>query len=801
MERTNKCVLCLLKDEQFVPPSGDIHSSLWIIGEAPGETEVKQKKPFVGQSGQLLRKIMIDKGYNPDNCYITNAVKCHPPCNKTPTSKNITDCSALIKQELNKGNPKVILLLGRTALSLFFPQETLFSSVRGNIIKYMLGDNRTTFIISSWHPAYILRNNSVKKELKEDVERAIDLVNGNFDISLLENNCKIISSINDLKDFTKKVISEKIPISLDIETTGLIPYKHTIIGIGIAYNLNSAVYIPLKIRDIGFLNKNSLQDFWGNDTKTAISCLIDIFNSDNKKVAHNASFEIKMIEAEFKIKLKNVVMCTQVASHLLNENRDGYNLEALQREELPYMPTYKRNISKYIKITEEESLDYSTVPLNLLADYCAKDAIVCYRLAKKFTSYFLDTPNLMNFYKKFSLPLTYCISSIERRGIFFDKNGAGELQVVLEKEKNNISQQIFKSAGYEFNIMSHNDIETLLFDKIKLKSEKMTKIGRSVDKKVLENFSKEGITICKLILDYRQVDKLLTTYLLSNQKKSALSIDRNNIIHPSFKQIGTNTGRLSCENPNLQNLPSNLGSTIKKLYKPRAENRVFIIGDYSQMELRILAYYSQDERLINACENNIDLHTQSASDIFGIPLNEVTESKRRFAKTYNFAIIYGQHFTSTARMLEISEQEAKDFQNKYFTVYNGILKFKENTISLLRKNGYIESCFGRRRHLPQIYSSNKGEVSLAERQAVNALIQGTAVDFCNYNMVKLQKFLDDNYTDAYIILQVHDSIVVECNDIDKEKIHNNFIKILEDKIDPINIKMKIDSKITLNLKG
>lgn len=796
------CPRCSLSGSKFVKGEGDPNSYLWIIGEAPGAEEEQQGRPFVGRSGKILRDYCTKIGIDLSKVYITNAVHCRPPDNRTPTNEELVACQSVFKWELSVNVPKVILCLGRVPSSLFcdLKDKEPFSSVRGRIDTLTLLGNAVK-IIYTWHPAYLLRNannSAIYQEFESDLKLAKSLASGEFDEGLINLNCETISSLDRLKELVDKIITDNLSFAFDVETTGLVPYKDSVIGISICYNYNSGFYLPLLKRlEIFGQATAHLVSYWNDKQHEIVELLWKLLESDNIKAAHNASFDMKMLRASLSVRVRGKILDTKVLAHLFDENLQSFSLDHLQRLHFPYLPRHKESLRSY-RIKEGIGFNYSEIPLEILADYCIRDSIVCYRLAKLFSTNFENSSKIKTFYFNHSLPLMRCLSDMELRGIYFDQSGAKELRQQLSSQKDLVEQEIFKKAGYKFNINSSPDVSTLLFDKLKLTPLKATKTGSSVDKETLKKLSEEN-EICKSILKYREYDKLISTYTLG--ESSGVPFDSEGIIHASFKQTGTVTGRLSCENPNLENLPVKAGGLIKKLYKPRGSDRVFIKGDYSQMELRVLAWYSKDEKLMEACATDIDLHKEVASNIFSISINDVTDRQRAVGKSTNFAIVYGQHFKQTAKMLGISDSEAEGFQRRYYEVFPGVQRFRYQTISLLKKQGFVDNCFGRCRRLPWVFSEDSALVSAAERQAVNSIIQGTSVDFCNYNMSRLHEFLESKFSDAYVILQVHDEIVVECYEKDSEEILEHFIHICEKPVLPLDVRMKVDAKIALSLAG
>ncbi|RJR27650.1 hypothetical protein C4561_01735 [candidate division WWE3 bacterium] len=780
---------CPLLGNRIVLSEGEPSAPLWLIGEAPGENEELEGRPFVGRAGKVLRSILAELKVSNSEIFVTNSIKCRPPSNRTPTNVELNHCRYLLEQELKQNTPSVIVALGRTAASLFVTMEKDAVGSHCGIVRRATMNGKEVLLIISWHPSYVLRNPQVEHELREDLLLAHRLSKNEITYYDLQPRIRILQTVQELEQLYNRLKVENCSFSLDVETTGLVPNKHLIIGVGFGINNNETCYIPLYERKSS-MKRSYLTPFWGASQELTTSYIQDIVELPAKKAAHNASFELKMIKSCLGRMVKNLTCDTKLLAHLLDENLPS-DLESLQRRYLRFVEPYKDMISRYVKSEDGRNDDYSFVPTSLLGEYCAKDAWVTYRLVSKLSEELLQHPKLIEFYKRFGIPLCYCLSEMERNGVYLAKDDALRLRHELEAQKQDLKVKIFQRAGHEFNIQSHKDVEALLFDEMKLPSVKATKTGRSVDKDVLKELA-ESNPICSEILEYRLYDKLMSTYLFDEASPLAYVMDFHGVIHASFNQTGTVTGRLSCDNPNLQNLPKKAGSSIKRLYRVRSLRRVFVIGDYSQMELRMLAWYSQDARLLHASANNIDLHRQVASEIFGVPLEKVTQQQRDIGKTRNFSIVYGQQ-PRTA--------EDRRFQEIYFQKYPSILKWKSSVIGFLRKNGYVESCYGRRRR-PYGYScANDGVREAAEREAVNALIQGSSVDFCNFNMVRLGQHLQEHFLEAFVVAQVHDSVIVECDSDDADKVLEDFVRIMEEPVQPVTVKMRIDAEIAETFAG
>lgn len=364
--------------------------------------------------------------------------------------------------------------------------------------------------------------------------------------------------------------------------------------------------------------------------------------------------------------------------------------------------------------------------------------------------------NLWNLYNNVELPLVEVLREMEAAGVRIDVNKLKEAEAALTEELNTIEQRIYSLADGPFNINSPKQVGELLFDKLKLDSKaKKLKTGQySTSEEVLVAL-KDRHEIVGLILDYRALSKLITTYI------SALPgyIAADGKIHTTYNQTVTATGRLSSSNPNLQNLPirSERGRFIREAVIPD-DGCLFLSADYSQIELRLMAHFSQDEHLLAAFRNGQDVHAATAAKIFGLPIEQVTKDQRRKAKTANFGIIYGISAFGLSQQLDCSRTEAKQLIDDYFAAFPRVIEYIESQKELARQKGYAETLFGRKRYLPDIHSQNATVRSFAERNAVNAPIQGTAADIIKMAMVSIHRRLKEEKLQAQMTMQVHDEL-------------------------------------------
>ena len=388
------------------------------------------------------------------------------------------------------------------------------------------------------------------------------------------------------------------------------------------------------------------------------------------------------------------------------------------------------------------------------------------------------------------IPLSETLASMETTGMYVDKKKLEEFGKEISIRINELETQIYDLAGEEFNINSPQQLGTILFDKLKLPGKKKTKTGYSTNKEVLEGLE-EYHEIIPLLIEYRQTMKLKSTYVDGLEA----TIKEDSRIHTTFMQTVTSTGRLSSVEPNLQNIPIRLelGSRIRTFFTA-PEGKEIMDADYSQIELRVLSHISKDETMQHAFINGIDVHKVTASQVFGVPLDEVTKQMRSKAKAVNFGIVYGISEFGLSKNVGTTWKEAKDYINTYLQKYHGIREFMQNIVKEAKENGYVSTLFGRRRYIPELKNKNKNIVQFGERIAMNTPIQGTAADIIKIAMNKLYKSLKDNNLKSKLVMQVHDELIVETADDELEIVE----KLMREAMENV-VKLDIPLDIDLNV--
>ena len=586
------------------------------------------------------------------------------------------------------------------------------------------------------------------------------------------------SIINNKKDFIrlKKSLSRIKEFSLDLETTSINALDAEIVGIAISYNSDEGFYIPLSHEtDIDQLDLNYV-----------LENLKEILESSKiKKIGQNLKYEI-LVFKNYSINLGGIYFDTMVASHFLDSSLQSYSLDNLSRRFLDHKMLSYKDITKI----EKKEIPFKQVPVDVAMNYACEDSDITYKLYCIFKDKLLDKDLLVQFHKN-EMPFVSVLANLESNGVFIDSKKLNDISAKFEKKINKIEKTIYKSIGYEFNINSTLQLRDILFDKLKLKPFKKTKKGEfSTDSESLQSIEDQH-SIVKEILAYRFYSKLKSTYL--DSLPELINVNSNRV-HTSYNQTGTSTGRLSSSNPNLQNIPikTDEGKQIRESFSSPTDDSVIISADYSQIELRLLAHFSGDPTMLKSYKNNEDIHLNTASEIFEVPINKITSQQRSLAKTINFGIIYGIGPKRLSLQIDSDIKTAKEYIEKYFSRYSRVKNYFEDTISYTRENGYIETILNRKRYLKDINSKNFILRSANERAAINTPIQGSAADVIKLAMININQDKElKNY--AKLVIQVHDELVFECKKDKVDYVSKKVKNYMEN-----SIKIKVPLKVDIN---
>jgi len=586
-------------------------------------------------------------------------------------------------------------------------------------------------------------------------------------------------SVTNKQDFENllRILKEAEVISLDLETTSLSPIDAKIVGIALSTKPKSGYYIPIGHRT-------------GTEQLKAEKVLPRLIESlkGSKVIGQNLKFDYSVLYSNG-YEIPNIGFDTMIAAYLLNPDQKKFGLDELAMKYLKYKPiSYSELLSSGTLFGE----GIENLSIEKVTQYSVEDADIALRLYKILNEkiYSLNLERMLN---EIELPLIPVLARMELNGVYFDKNYLRRLSLSYEKKINELLERIYELAGEKFNLNSPKQVSYILFEKLGIKPKKKTKTGSySTSADSLEEMVNEH-EIVSLILDYRKYFKLKSTYVDALPRMINLKTQR---IHTSFNQTGTATGRLSSSEPNLQNIPNRdeEGKEIRKALVPQQKGWKILSADYSQIELRILAHFSEDENLLKAFREDLDIHSITASKIFGVPVKDVDNSMRRIGKTVNFSIIYGITPFGLSKRLKISPKDCDKIITSYFQNYPGVRKYIESTLEKAKREGFVYTIFGRRREVPQLKSRNKNVQQEGVRIATNTPIQGTAADIIKIAMINIDKKMREKNLTSKMILQVHDELVFEIPeeelDIMKEIVRKEMENVIE-----LKVPLKVDIKI------
>ena len=506
--------------------------------------------------------------------------------------------------------------------------------------------------------------------------------------------------------------------------------------------------------------------------------LKEIFEDGNiKKYGYKTSTDYLLLK-QLGITTKGIVYDAEIAVYDLDPSNMKYKMEDVAYQYLDF------SIEEYIKglgIKKEEQINLFEENSKSNEYENTLNALNAYLIQKLYEKTIKEIKNLneMDLFNNIEMPLVEVLAEMQYEGIKIEKDKLESFGVELKQNIDELTKEIYDLSGQEFNINSTKQLGEILFEKLKLPVVKKTKTGYSTDVDVLEKLKSEHPIIEK-ILEYRSLTKLNSTYVEGLKPYINKVTGR---IHSYFHQTITATGRISSTEPNLQNIPTRieLGKRLRKAFVPK-EGYVFIDADYSQIELRVLAHISQDENMINAFKHDEDIHKQAASNVFNVPIEEVTKEQRSHAKAVNFGIVYGISDFGLGEQIGVSRKKAKDYINQYLEKYSGIKKFMDDIVEKAKEQGYVETLFNRRRYIPELKSKNFNIRQFGSRVAMNTPIQGTAADIMKIAMINVYKKLKEEKLEAKLILQIHDELLIEAKEDEKERVKNILQSCMENAI-------------------
>ncbi len=562
-----------------------------------------------------------------------------------------------------------------------------------------------------------------------------------------------------MKLFLKNLLKQP-KVCFDTETTSINPLVAELVGIAFSWEPGKGYYIPFP-----------------EDKDTALGLLDDLkpfFESEDiLKIGQNLKYDIKVLR-QYGIQVKGQLFDTMLAHYLINPDM-RHNMDVLAETYLNYTPV---SITELIGKKGKNQLSMRDVPLEQQTEYAVEDADITYQLATHFGPELAEAKT-EELFKTIEIPLLRVLADMELEGIRLDKNFLQSLSKELDNDIKELEQKIYREAGEEFNIGSPKQLGEILFDKLKLVDKpKKTRTGQySTAEDVLSYLAKDH-QIIRDVLEYRGLTKLKSTYVDALPEQVEPSTGR---VHTDYMQTVAATGRLSSNNPNLQNIPirTERGRQVRKAFIPRNEDYTLLSADYSQIELRIIAALSEEDTMIEAFKNGEDIHASTASKVFGVPLDQVTREQRSNAKTVNFGIIYGVSAFGLSNQTDLTRTEAKELIDTYYKTYPKLRNYMSEQIDFAREHGYVQTVLGRRRYLKDINGSNQVVRGAAERNAINAPIQGSAADIIKIAMINIHKKLNEEGYKTKMLLQVHDELVFDVYKPELEEVQKLIKKEME----------------------
>lgn len=550
--------------------------------------------------------------------------------------------------------------------------------------------------------------------------------------------------------------------SFDTETTALEIMDAKIVGLSVAVEAGVAAYVPCG------------HDYMGAPEQLPLDWVLEqlkpvLEDADKIKIGQNLKYD-RSVLLNYGIELRGIKFDTMLESYVWNSIGSRHNMDDLAQNYLDYKTvTFEELAGKGVK-----QLSFNQLKIEDAGHYAAEDADITLRLHQFFWPQLEAIPTLKSVFETIEMPLLPVLSRIERNGALVDAKLLGQHSVELGERLTQLERKAYEIAGQEFNLSSPKQLGVILFEQQKLPVIKKTPTGTpSTAEEVLQELALD-YPLPKVLMEYRGLAKLKSTYT----DKLPLEINkRTGRIHTSYHQAVAATGRLSSQDPNLQNIPikTEEGRRIRQAFIAPAGYKL-VAADYSQIELRIMAHLSDDAGLLSAFEKGLDVHRATAAEVFGVGLDAVSNEMRRSAKAINFGLIYGMSAFGLAKQLHVGRNEAQQYIDRYFERYPGVQRYMNNIRVIAHEQGYVETIFGRRLYLPDINAKNKNLQMAAERTAINAPMQGTAADIIKTAMIKVQAWLDESQLDAKIIMQVHDELVLEVAESQLEKVRSGLIE-------------------------
>lgn len=594
-----------------------------------------------------------------------------------------------------------------------------------------------------------------KNLLRELGDSGDDSVKSDDNDSVPYDNYSLVMTKGELEKVIGR-IKETGVLSIDLETTSPDPMLAEIVGIALCPAPHEAYYVPVAHRALADSAKTQLAlDYVLERLRPVIE------DEECRKIGQNLKYELVVLD-RYGLKLKGISFDTMIAAHMIDSSRNSYSLDELSRIYLGHQMISYKDVTG----TGKSRITFDEVEMEVARDYSCEDADVAMLLTKKLAPE-LEEMGVADVFRETELKFIEVLARIEMNGVKVDASKLRELSKEFEAALKNIEKEIYEEVGYEFNLNSPLQLRDVLFSTLDLPCKKLTKTGEpSTDVEVLTDLSKFH-PVPEKVLEHRTLSKLKSTYVDALPR---LINPHTGRIHTSFNPVGSSTGRLSSSDPNLQNIPIKTaqGRRIREAFVPE-DGFIMLSADYSQIELRLLAHFSQDESLVEAFRTGSDIHNRTASEIFGVTEDMVTPEMRRLSKNINFGIIYGISAFGLAKQLGTSVSIAKSYIDEYFKRYNRVREYIDKSVSEAANKGYAETILGRRRPIPELKSGDRNRRGFGERTAMNTPIQGSAADIINIAMIRIHEKLAGGYK-SRMILQVHDELLFEAHEDELERL-------------------------------
>ena len=706
--------------------------------------------------------------------------------NEYGSLEKLLDNASSIKQEKRRES-----LLNNAELAIVSKKlVSLFSDVP---IPYKISDLKWTPRNDDNLLAFLKENNFKRLENRYfDPEQA---GNSQPESKNIEQNYNLITKLSDLQNLIDECIKCGV-IAVDTETDSINAVQANLVGVSISTKPGTAYYIPLRhiensvplLIDEKLDQKDKIEQI---NFDSAINLLKKILEDPSIiKVGHNIKYDMLVFSQKRNGSINLYpVHDTMCMSYVNDANRYSHKLDSLAKD------FFDHETIKYDDVCGRgaKQVTFDKIHPNDVLNYAAEDADFCLRIFLALKEE-LFISKLNSVYERIERPLINVIANMEKEGILIDKSTLNALSIEFQDKLTLLQKKIYELCGEEFNIASPKQLGEILFEKLNLPQDKKSKTGNySTSISVLEGLSTKGFEIADLIIEWRTLSKLKSTYTDALQESINKHTKR---VHTSYSMASASTGRLASTNPNLQNIPirTSDGRRIREAFIAR-DGYKLISADYSQIELRLMAHAANETEMIKAFNENVDIHSQTASKVFGIPIEDLDSDIRRSAKAINFGIIYGISAFGLSKQLSCSQSEAKNFIESYFDQFPKIKSYMDAMIENAKMKGYVETFFGRRIPIKGINSKNFQERSFAERQSINAPIQGSAADIIKRAMIKIHNVFQEKNIESKMLLQVHDELVFECPKDEINTVSNLIKKEMEQAnlpLFPLNIPIVVD---------